>query len=55
MLEADVSEPNNGVGTEFCVAANYTQADNDMVWGWSDTDCQSEFPAVCKVMGGQPG
>ena len=50
MISEDVYEPDNAVGTEFCAVANYTQADANLVWGWSDSDCQNEFPAICKVL-----
>jgi hypothetical protein len=50
MLGPDDSEPNNLVGTEFCAVANYSQADENLLWGWSDVDCQEPSPALCRVL-----
>jgi hypothetical protein len=45
-----VIEPNNMMGPELCVVANYSQAQRD-AWGWSDTNCGGRYPYMCKVVG----
>ncbi len=44
-------EPDNLMGSENCGAANYTESDDTMVWGWSDVGCQVQLPVICKVPG----
>ena len=42
-------EPNNRGGSEFCAAANASQAYNG-TWGWSDASCQlNNVSAMCRV------
>jgi hypothetical protein len=43
------NEPNNMMGSEFCVVANFTET-NGGAWNWADTLCSGEeWPFMCMV------
>jgi hypothetical protein len=45
------SEPNNYMGDEKCVVANYTMTYED-AWGWGDAQCGIKATFMCRLIGG---
>lgn len=49
-LDPPQQEPNNLAGQEFCGSANASEAWGPLdAYGWSDEDCETLLPFVCKV------
>ena len=50
--KGNVSEPDNAGGSEYCAAANVSQAYGGGAWGawgWSDADCSMNLTYICKM------
>ncbi len=44
-----IQEPNNTLGNENCVVANFSQTfDTPAAWGWADTQCDQRFSFMCR-------
>jgi hypothetical protein len=51
----DTSEPNNYKYPELCAAANWTEVyGKPVAWGWSDANCLTKLPGLCRQQGGEP-
>ena len=43
-------QPDNAGGAEWCAGANYSLSYSE-AWGWSDTNCTTAFPYICRTDG----